>query len=162
MCIRDRGLGYASDIAEMINYAVFNKVKVINLSLVTYGHPKMLYDAIKFANEMGVVIVAGNANLARDFNMAYPADYPEVIAVSSIDSSNRKLNYNNEKVDIVAPGDQIIAPRAKGTDIACIRDAGCLGGRKKETEYVVGKNKDYYIMSGTSMACLLYTSPFFN
>lgn len=147
-----KGIGYASDIAEMINYAASNKAKVINMSLGTKEHSKILYDAIKFASDLGVVIITANENLATDFNMTYPANYEEVMAVSSIDSSNRKVNYNNEKTDIAAPGDQIIAPRAKGTDSACIHDAGCLGGRKKETEYVVGKNNDYYIMSGTSMA----------
>lgn len=99
------GSGTVADIAEAIRFAADNGADVINLSLGGAGESKLMAEAIDYAHQKGVVIVAAAGN--SDKNAAsYPARYPNVIGVSALDSAGIKAPYSNygAGVDISAPG----------------------------------------------------------
>ena len=99
------GGGTVADIAEGIRFAANNGADVINLSLGGLGDSHIMSEAIKYANEKDVVIVAAAGNSNQN-SAAYPARYPHVIGVSALDAAGVKANYSNfgAGVDISAPG----------------------------------------------------------
>ncbi len=109
------GGGTISDIAEAIRFAADNGADVINLSLGGGGDSQLLKDAIAHAHRRGVVIVAAAGN-ANQNSAAFPARYPEVIAVSAVDATGAKAPYSNfgAGVDISAPGGAIAGDNEAG------------------------------------------------
>lgn len=99
------GGGTIADIAEAIKFAADNKADVINMSLGGGGDSNLLAEAINYAHNKGVVIVAAAGN-ENENSASYPARYPNVISVSAIDSAGQKAPYSNygAGVDISAPG----------------------------------------------------------
>ena len=99
------GGGTVADIAEAIKFAADNEADVINLSLGGGGASRLLEEAITYAYDKGVVIVAaaGNENLNA---ASYPARYPKVIGVTATDFEDAKADYANygAGVDLAAPG----------------------------------------------------------
>jgi len=117
----DEGEFTAADLAEAIRYAVDNGADVINMSLVLDADAQVVEDAVEYAEDAGVVLVAsaGNDNTDQDL---YPASYREVISVSAsgyggsvfgnltpdFDGRAFFANYSS-KVDVCAPGVGICA-----------------------------------------------------
>jgi serine protease len=101
----DYGGGTVADIAEAIRFAADNGAGVINMSLGGGGESQLLQEAVKYAHEKGVVIVAAAGN-ANQNSASYPARYPQVISVAALDPSGEKAPYSNfgAGVDISAPG----------------------------------------------------------
>jgi subtilisin family serine protease len=99
------GKGDAFTLASGIVEAVKQGASIINLSLGTYGDSFILRDAVNFALESGVVIVAATGNDAIE-GLLYPARYEGVLAVSGVDAKGRHLFFANRgtEVDIAAPG----------------------------------------------------------
>lgn len=99
------GGGTVTDIAEAIRFAADHGAGVINMSLGGGGDAAVLKEAIDYAHGKGVVIVAAAGN-ANTNSAAYPARYPNVIAVSALDASGMKAPYSNygAGVDLSAPG----------------------------------------------------------
>ena len=99
------GGGTIADIAEAIKFAADNGADVINMSLGGGGASQAMQEAIDYAYNKGVVIIAAAGN-ANQNSSSYPARYPHVISVSAIDSSGNKAPYSNygAGVDISAPG----------------------------------------------------------
>lgn len=99
------GGGTVTDIAESIRFAADNKADVINMSLGGGGESQVIKDAIAYAHQKGVVVVAAAGNANRN-SAEYPARYPHVIGVSALDSVGKKAPYSNfgAGVDISAPG----------------------------------------------------------
>ncbi len=99
------GGGTVADIAESIKFAADNGADVINMSLGGGGASKLMEDAIDYAYQKGVVIVAAAGNEGRN-SSSYPARYPHVISVSATDAAGEKAPYSNfgAGVDISAPG----------------------------------------------------------
>lgn len=97
--------GTIADIAEGIRFAAENGADVINMSLGGSGESKLMQEAIDYAYEQGVVLVAAAGNSGQNA-AAYPARYPRVIGVSATDSADQKAPYSNygAGVDIAAPG----------------------------------------------------------
>ena len=99
------GGGTVADIAEAIKFAADRGADVINLSLGGGGASQLLEQAIAYAYNKGVVIVAaaGNENLN---GASYPARYPKVIGVTATDLEDAKAPYGNygAGVDLAAPG----------------------------------------------------------
>lgn len=101
----DYGGGTVADIAEAIRFAADNGAGVINMSLGGGGESQLMQEAVKYAHEKGVVIVAAAGN-ANQNSASYPARYPQVISVAALDASGEKAPYSNfgAGVDISAPG----------------------------------------------------------
>lgn len=135
--LNDQGIGFTSDIARGIRYAVDNKAKVINLSLGG-GNSATMKDAIDYAFNKGLVIVAaaGNNNGGA---VIYPAAYENVIAVSATNFNDNIASFSSvgQEVDVAAPGENVFStfPSYRFT----------IG-----TKY--GRAKYYDVGSGTSMA----------
>ncbi|NEP14570.1 MAG: peptidase S8 [Symploca sp. SIO2C1] len=99
------GGGTVADIAEAIHFAADNGADVINMSLGGAGESQVMAEAIDYAYNKGVVIVAAAGN-ANSNSASYPARYSHVIGVSAIDAVGDKAPYSNfgAGVDISAPG----------------------------------------------------------
>jgi subtilisin family serine protease len=105
------GSGYDSTVAKGIVYAADNGAKVINLSLGGAGSTTVLSDAVAYANNKGVLVVAAAGN-DGDTVRSYPAAYTDVVAVAATarnsDTRASFSNYNSSTdhwVDVSAPGD---------------------------------------------------------
>jgi subtilisin family serine protease len=73
-----------------------------------------LRNAIQFAIECNVLVIcgAGNCKSNNDENIIYPAAYPNVVNVTAVDNTDRKLcsaNYGCS-VTLSAPGENILIP----------------------------------------------------
>ncbi|WP_047983003.1 S8 family peptidase [Ornithinibacillus californiensis] len=99
------GSGSLAAIADGIIYATDAGAEVINLSLGCNCDTQTLENAVNYAWNRGVVVVAaaGNDGVRTTFE---PASYTNVIAVGAVDSRNRKANFSNwgTWVDVMAPG----------------------------------------------------------
>ncbi|MNH72162.1 Thermophilic serine proteinase precursor [compost metagenome] len=102
------GSGTTYSVAQGIIWAADHGAKVINLSLGNYADAQFLHEAIKYAYNKDVVIIAatGNDNTERP---GYPAAYPEVLSVSATDSKLNKASFSNygNYIDVMAPGESI-------------------------------------------------------
>ena len=124
-----------------IRYAVDNGADIINMSLgfepgKELDVDKEICEAVKYAYNSGVVVIAASGNSATDGNPShYPAGCHGVVAVGSVDSSLRPSwfsSYDNF-ISVVAPGSNIYSTLPLG----------------KSTGY---SSVGYGSMSGTSMA----------
>jgi subtilisin family serine protease len=125
----DQGAGSASDVDEGIRWAVDNGADVINLSLeaavplpgevVTSGPD----DAVRYAWERGVVVVAATGNTGTPFS-DYPASSP-VVMVGASDRDDRRAVFSEG-----ARGDMLHAP---GVDIVSTWCSPC--GENGEPSY---------------------------
>jgi hypothetical protein len=104
------GQGDAFTLAEAILVAVDNGADVINMSLGGYGDSRLLQEAVAYATERGVVMVAASGNDGIG-NLTYPAAYGSVIGVTAVDANGNRAPFSNfgEGVDVAAPGYQIHA-----------------------------------------------------
>ena len=99
------GLGESSTVAAGIVWAVDHGADVVNLSLSSPSASFALGDAIAYAADHDVVVVAagGNDGLLQP---TYPAAYPGVVGVVASDPSDRLYQWTNHGVwaSIAAPG----------------------------------------------------------
>lgn len=106
--------GTLNSIVSGINYAVSQRVQVINLSLESpYGrHSKYLEEAIENAVSKGIIVVvaAGNGEKIThtpvDTANVSPANMDNAIVVGALDETGTKGSFSNygDSVDIIAPG----------------------------------------------------------
>jgi thermitase len=122
----DYGSGTYSGVASGIIWAVDNGAEVINMSLGGSSPSSTLEDAVNYAWNNGVVVVASAGNSAST-TPSYPAYYNNCIAVAATDANDALASFSNygNWVDVAAPGLSI---------------------------YSTLKNNGYGYMSGTSMA----------
>jgi subtilisin family serine protease len=123
-----RGSGYLSDVIEGLDWAVANKMQVVNMSLGTSSDVASFSEAVKRVSAAGITQVAAAGNSGPGAKtVLYPAKYPEVIAVSASDSSDGIPSWSSRgpEIDLAAPGVNI------------------------NSTYLNGK---YKVLSGTSMA----------
>jgi hypothetical protein len=102
------GAGSTYSVAEGIIWATDHGAHIINMSLGNYAEAQFLHDALKYAHDHGVVLVAASGNDNTD-RPGYPAAYPEVIAVSATDQGEGRAQYSNygDYIDVAAPGTSI-------------------------------------------------------
>lgn len=115
--------GAISNIAAAIYDAVDAwHCQVLNLSLGVTQDYAALREAVKYAADKGVLMVAAAGNLTsgehRDSGdpLNYPAAYPQVIGVGAVasDLSVAWFSYRNESVEVCAPGQNMRAPSTAG------------------------------------------------
>ena len=129
--LNSAGSGYISDIIEGLDWAIANKMQIVNMSLGCNCPSVALSDAVKKVNQAGIVQVAAAGNSGSA--VIYPAAYPEVIAVSATDSSNNIAGFSSRgpEVDIAAPGVSILSTY-KGNNYAT------LSGTSMASPHVAG------------------------
>lgn len=101
--------------SESIFYAVDNGAHVLNLSLGSPFRLPMVEDAVNFAYNNGVVVVAAAGNFGSSLPF-YPAWYPNVMAVAAITISDTLAGFSNwgPQLDVGAPSPGILAPSHQG------------------------------------------------
>jgi len=113
------GEGDTFTVAEGIVQAVDAGSQVINLSLGSYGDSTVLQDAVAYAQEHGVALVAaaGNDGVGQ---IAYPAGYPGVLAVGSVDATLQPAYFSNygSELGVLAPGVGLPAGQANNQAVS--------------------------------------------
>lgn len=97
--------GTYANVAAGIVWAVDHGAQVINLSLGGPAPAFVLNDAVNYAYQRGVILVASTGNAGVP-SVLYPAAYDPVIAVGATDNGNNLAGFSNygPEVDVVAPG----------------------------------------------------------
>ncbi|MYL61984.1 S8 family serine peptidase [Bacillus hwajinpoensis] len=114
--VTENGTGNLSTVVEGIRYAIDHDADVINLSLGNYNNSFALRTVIEEAAAKDILMVgaAGNDN---DSAVVFPAAYPEVIAVASVQTGTKeKAPFSNygPLVDLAAPGTDIYSTTLNG------------------------------------------------
>lgn len=127
------GSGSLANIADGIIYAADAGAEVINLSLGCNCDTQTMENAVNYAWNRGVVVVAaaGNDGVSTTFE---PASYANVIAVGAVDSNNRKASFSNwgTWVDVMAPGVDIASTYPSNRYVY-------LSGTSMASPYVAGQ-----------------------
>ena len=107
--------GSAFAIVRALGWIAARGVNVVTLSLVGPDNP-LLAGAIRLAREKGVTVVAAVGNDGPAAPPAYPASYPDVVAVTGVDGRGRLLPEAGRArhVDFAAPGADMNAARTDG------------------------------------------------
>jgi subtilisin family serine protease len=97
-------------ITEAVYYATDNGCSALNYSGGGYGGDGSLSNAVQYAwdNGMPVVAAAGNYNSSTPF---YPAAYEPVIAISGTDRYDNRYGSSNfgDWIDVAAPGVDVLS-----------------------------------------------------
>jgi serine protease len=100
------GSGTYDNVANGIYWATNHSAKIINLSLGGSTDSPTLKDAVEYAYEHGVTVIAAAGNDGSS-QVSYPAAYDDyVIAVGATRYDEKRAYYSNygASLDIVAPG----------------------------------------------------------
>lgn len=100
-----QGWGNSADIADAIRFAADNGAKVINMSLGGGGFSEVMNNAVQYARDKGVLVVAAAGNERRG-EVSFPAGYEGVVSVSATRYDDQLAPYSNfgQANDIAAPG----------------------------------------------------------
>ncbi len=105
------GNGTESLIAIAVDMAVADGADIINMSLRSDGVFQTLIDSVDnaVANDVNVVVAAGNDSKDISKNYITPACVPSAITVSATDENNNLAEYSNYNgtIDICAPGNNV-------------------------------------------------------
>ena len=126
------GVGTYYDLIRGILYAVDNGARVINLSLGATTYSRGEAEAVQYAEQHGVVVVAAAGNQASN-RLFYPAAHPQTIAVAATDANDGVAGFSNygTYVDVAAPGVSILST-IPGNGY------GILSGTSMATPHVAG------------------------
>ncbi|MFC4293455.1 S8 family serine peptidase [Novosphingobium tardum] len=107
--------GNALALVRALNWLIGGGAKVISISLAGPNN-SAVGRAISAAQRKGVVIVAAVGNDGPAAPPAYPASYPDVVAVTAVDGRNRALIEAGRAthLDYAAPGADILALNKEG------------------------------------------------
>ncbi len=129
------GYGYSDDLANCIIYAADNGADVISMSWGSSSKSTVIEDALNYAYDKGVVLIAaaGNGNTDR---LHYPSAYSCVVSIAATDHNDMRAYFSNygSTVDVAAPGVNILSSlindnydSKSGTSMACPHVAGLAG-----------------------------------
>jgi thermitase len=101
----ENGAGNTYNVAQGIIWAADHGAKVINMSLGNYADANFLHDAIKYAFNKDIVLIAASGNDNSE-EPGFPAAYPEVLAVAASDNAKKKATFSNfgDYIGVTAPG----------------------------------------------------------
>ena len=125
--------GMESWVADGLVWAVDNGADVVNMSLQYSTGTDYLRDAVLYASAGGVPMIAATGNSAG--SIAYPAKWPEVIAVGGMTHIDTRWSSSNfgPEIDLVAPGYQVLSTQSvssyvsrNGTSFACPHVSGAV------------------------------------
>jgi len=105
----DEGFGTSSTVAAGIIWAVDSGASVINVSADAPDEPEAIKEAVRYARDRDVLVVAaaGNDGVTQ---VNFPASFSEVLAVTSVDTLSMRAAFANvgSEIGIVAPGVELI------------------------------------------------------
>ncbi len=99
------GSGTADAITAGIRWATDHGANVINMSFILSGPDQGVEDAIAYAHEHGVLVVAAAGNSSDDAP-TFPASYPGVVSVAATDATGELYPWSTHGswVTLAAPG----------------------------------------------------------
>src|SRR5258707_6820245 len=106
------GTGYLSNIIAALYYAVQHKANVVNMSFDVSSPSPALNQAIAYANQKGVVLVAaaGNENTSAPvYPAALKSNVMGIASTTDWDQRSSFSNYGSTDVWIAAPGEYVIS-----------------------------------------------------
>jgi subtilisin family serine protease len=112
------GTGYLSNIVAALYYAVQHQAKVVNMSFDVSTPSAALSQAVSYANQSDVVLVAaaGNENTnAPVYPAALNGNVMGIASTTNWDARSSFSNYGNTDVWIAAPGEYVISTFPGGT-----------------------------------------------
>lgn len=111
----DSGSMVSGNLAECLRYAVDHGVKVVNMSISGSSAEAGVRDAVKYAVEKDVVVVASAGNTGGDHPVEYPSAFPGVVSVGAVDQRGNIWSRSNTgpEVTLAAPGVDIYSATAK-------------------------------------------------
>ncbi|GAB1475736.1 hypothetical protein MASR2M70_05680 [Bacillota bacterium] len=151
------GKGTITSIVSGIDWAVNNDIPIITMSLGTSISSTALKDACDAAYNDGHLIfaAAGNSGTADGLgsNMEYPAKYDSVIAVGATTSTNKRASFSStgEKLELMAPGDQILSTYPDTTPIGRAQFQSGAGSYQLNASPLVGSGIGTFI--GPAIFC---------
>ncbi len=103
--MNESGEGTDGMVASGIRWAVDNGADIVTMSLGVEGTSTSMVNAVNYARNNDVVMVAAAGNDGTSV-VSYPAAYPQVIAVGATDDTDRRASFSNygTGLDVVAPG----------------------------------------------------------
>lgn len=109
----------SNDVARAIRIAVDSGVKVINLSLGDDQQATAITDAVQYAVEHNVLVVAAAGNGGPNEPQSWPAADDNTIAVQAVDENKNVASFGQrgDYIDLSAPGLQIMS--TKTSDFTC-------------------------------------------
>jgi thermitase len=126
------GIGDSGELANAIVHAVNQGAKIISCSWGSYAESTVLHEAVRYAYQHGVLVVAAAGNDATNAKH-YPAAYDEVVAVAATDELDNPVPFTNygDWVKVAAPGVDIYSTFLDGT-------YAYLSGTSMATPFVSG------------------------
>lgn len=130
--LNSTGWGWDFTVAQGICHATDMGAKIISMSLGCYEDSPVMYEAVKYAYDHGVLLVAAAGN-DHTSSPHYPAAYNEVIAVAATNQNDAPASFSNfgEWIELSAPGVRIYSTYindsyafAQGTSMACPHVSG--------------------------------------
>jgi thermitase len=154
--------GTMSDLAAGIVWATDNGAHVISMSLSGASGTTTVQNAVRYARDRGVLLVAAAGNQGGT-SPRYPAAYDEVIGVAGTDASDQLYSWSNHGswVDVAAPGTNRTTTRTGGTinyggtSSATPAVAGVLG-LARATGASAAQARDALQRGATSMSSVRY------
>ena len=108
--------GIESDVVAGINWAVEQRMDILNLSITSPYGSYLLEEALQKAYDQGILIVAASGNsltslLDSNTDVLFPARYPTVMAVGSVNRNLERstFSYFGQDLEFVAPGEDILS-----------------------------------------------------
>jgi PKD repeat protein len=152
------GSGSAQSLADGLYWATDNGAQVINMSLgwvPGYDPGPVVHNAIQYAYNNGVVLLAGSGNAGVGV-VSYPAAYSEVIAVGATRYDDQLADYSQYGTaqEITAPGgDLYVDQNGDGYGDGVLQQT--FTGYDPGPPEVLADPTDfgYWFYDGTSMAC---------
>jgi PKD repeat protein len=102
--------GSDSGIAQAIMDAADQGADIISMS-IGGANANVLQNAVNYAFNKGVILVAAAGNDGGNNSIDYPGAYPNVIAVAALDSNKNRASYSDggPQLDISAPGSSVVS-----------------------------------------------------
>ncbi|WP_105618447.1 S8 family peptidase [Vallitalea okinawensis] len=112
-----KGQGFSDIIAEAIVYAVEQGADIINLSLGSPEEDVLIAEAVKYALDHDVFVVAASGNDKQNCDTYTPAGLEGVYTVAASNLLQKSAYFSNfgTSVDIAAPGVKILSTVPNGS-----------------------------------------------
>lgn len=126
-------------IIKSIRYAADNNADIISMSFGAYQESQGIKDALNYAYQKDVVLIAAAGNNNENLK-SYPAGDEMVIAVTATDTADTRAVFSNygEWTDIAAPGLNILSTVPKSGSISDASGYKSISGTSMATPYIAG------------------------
>jgi subtilisin family serine protease len=141
------GTGGTGDAIDALDYALDNGADIVNMSWRGTSYSQSLQDKLTQLYNGNIVPIAATGNDYSNVNSFYPAAMNNILAVGATNSSDNRVSFSNYgyKVEISAPGVDILSLRAGGTSIGT-----CSSHLNSNYKYCNGTSMSTPFVSGVA------------